>query len=252
MILAIRKRGVSDLILYDWLSDGEQLFIGRMALFHLLKGESDVLILLDEPETHFNDIWKRRIVDVIDDNLRDLANEVVITTHSSIALTDVFRIEVTLLHFLESEGRVLQLRTPTHTFGASISVIMREIFGAPESVGQRATEFLDLILMLAARPDDVHAIWASEHIDNTLIATQPFQNLIAYVQQLPHDYGEGMEFHHYLLRVLQNIKSYTQRTVNKEHVTVVDTLLALEDLIGEGYYQFEFRRRLRASRKRGE
>ena len=47
-----------------------------------------------------------------------------------------------LLHFAEREGRVLQLRTPIHTFGASPTVIMREVFGAPESVGQRATEFL--------------------------------------------------------------------------------------------------------------
>lgn len=252
VVLAIRKRGVADLMLYDWLSDGEQEFIGRMSLFHLLEGENDTLVLLDEPETHFNDVWKRRIVDVIDDSLRNTANEIVITTHSSLALTDVFRIEVTLLHFANEDGRVLHLRTPIHTFGASPTVIMREIFGAPESVGQRAAEYLDLILMLAAQPDDVHTIWTNEQINEELIQTESFQNLTNYVRQLPHDYGEGDEFNSYLLRVLKTMRAYTQRISGKDSVTVVDTLLALEDLIGEGFYQFEFRRRLRSLRAQDE
>jgi hypothetical protein len=52
----------------------------------------------------------------------------------------------------------------------------------------------------------------------------------------------------YLLRVLQNMKLYTQHNIARESVTVVDTLLLLEDIVGEGYYQFEFRRRLQALR----
>lgn len=149
VVLAIRKRGVSDLILYDWLSDGEQLFIGRMALFHLLQGESDVLVLLDEPETHFNDVWKRRIVDIIDDSLRGEANEIVITTHSSIALTDVFDSEITLL----KDGNVT--RPAIRTFGASPNEIMIYVFDAPESMGQRAMEYLDARLEHNWQPEEL-------------------------------------------------------------------------------------------------
>ncbi|HRE19020.1 MAG TPA: AAA family ATPase, partial [Rhodocyclaceae bacterium] len=50
---------------YEELSDGEQMLLGRMALFHLLQGQQDALLLLDEPETHFNDKWKREIIDII-------------------------------------------------------------------------------------------------------------------------------------------------------------------------------------------
>jgi hypothetical protein len=102
--------------------------------------------------------------------------------------------------------------------------------------------------MLVTQPDDVHAIWSNESIDNAIISTPPFQNLLTYVQQLPHDYGEGTELSSYLLRVLQNMKLYTQHNIARESVTVVDTLLLLEDIVGEGYYQFEFRRRLQALR----
>ena len=134
-------------MLYDWLSDGEQLSLGRMALFHLMEGEDDVLALLDEPETHFNDVWKRRIVDVIDDSLGNRHNEIVITTYSSIALTDVFKKEVTRLVFGVEAKKATRVENLIDTFGASPTVIMREIFGAPESVGQRAAEFLDLIFL---------------------------------------------------------------------------------------------------------
>lgn len=149
VVLAIRKRDVADLMLYDWLSDGEQLFIGRMTFFHLLQGESDILVLLDEPETHFNDVWKRRIVDIIDDNLRNEANEIVITTHSSIALTDVFDTEITLL----KDG--LATRPAIRTFGASPNEIMIYVFDAPESMGQRAMEYLDARLEHDWQPDEL-------------------------------------------------------------------------------------------------
>lgn len=135
--IALQKEGVEDLILYDWLSDGEQLFLGRMALFHLLQGVDDALMLLDEPETHFNDVWKRRIVDIIDDSMKERHSEVVISTHSSIALTDVFDTEITLL----KNG--VASKPAIRTFGASPSEIMVYVFNAPDSMGQRAMEFLD-------------------------------------------------------------------------------------------------------------
>src|SRR3989344_2742873 len=67
---------------YEELSDGEQMVLGRMALFHLLQGQQDALLLLDEPETHFNDKWKREIVDIIDDAIGHTSNDVLISTHS--------------------------------------------------------------------------------------------------------------------------------------------------------------------------
>ena len=87
------------MLLYDWLSDGERMFLGRIALFYLLKGQDNALLILDEPETHFNDIWKRRLVDILDGALGDLASDVIISTHSSIALTDVFAEEIGLESF---------------------------------------------------------------------------------------------------------------------------------------------------------
>jgi ABC-type transport system involved in cytochrome c biogenesis ATPase subunit len=69
--IMLRKIDHDDLLNFDDLSDGEQMVLCRMALFHLLEGQKDVLLLLDEPETHFNDKWKRDVVDIIDSAIGD-------------------------------------------------------------------------------------------------------------------------------------------------------------------------------------
>src|SRR4029450_4793829 len=126
-----RKADADDILLFDELSDGEQAYLGRMALFHLLEGESDALLLLDEPEVHFNDNWKREIVDIIDDVLKARANDVLIATHSSIALTDVFNDEIIL--FQKRDGRSVPIDISSTTFGADPSEVMIRLFGVPDS-----------------------------------------------------------------------------------------------------------------------
>jgi hypothetical protein len=139
--IAIRKADVDDILMFDELSDGEQVYLGRMALFHLLKDESDALLLLDEPEVHFNDKWKREIVDIIDGVLKDRANDVLIATHSSITLTDVFNDEIIL--FDKKEGHSVPREIRSTTFGADPSEVMIRLFGVPDSMGERALEWLD-------------------------------------------------------------------------------------------------------------
>lgn len=139
--IAVRKADVDDILLFDELSDGEQVYLGRMALFHLLEGESDALLLLDEPEVHFNDKWKREIVDIIDGVLKTRANDVLIATHSSITLTDVFNDEIIL--FDKKDGHSVPREIRSTTFGADPSEVMIRLFGVPDSMGERALEWLD-------------------------------------------------------------------------------------------------------------
>ncbi|RMH93272.1 MAG: hypothetical protein D6681_13720 [Calditrichaeota bacterium] len=138
--LVFRHRLVPDLMRANWLSDGERMFLGRIALFYLLQDMDDALLILDEPETHFNDVWKRQLVDILDRALKDQKIEVVISTHSSIALTEAFAQEIALL----KNGTLGRVTTPT--FGSDPSEIMINVFDAPDSIGERALEYLDTLL----------------------------------------------------------------------------------------------------------
>lgn len=126
---------------YEELSDGEQMVLGRMALFHLLEGQQDALLLLDEPETHFNDKWKREIVDIIDDAIRYTANDVLISTHSAIVLSDVFNNEIVMVQKTQDGSTVRSVDEPT--FATDPSALMMTVFGADDSIGKRAQEFIE-------------------------------------------------------------------------------------------------------------
>lgn len=139
---------------YEELSDGEQMVLGRMALFHLLQGQQDALLLLDEPETHFNDKWKREIVDIIDDAIGHTSNDVLISTHSAIVLSDVFNNEIVMVQKTQGGSTVRSVDEPT--FATDPSALMMTVFGAEDSIGKRAQEFIEGKLRQATgTPDEV-------------------------------------------------------------------------------------------------
>ncbi len=155
IFLTVRKRHTDDLLLYDWLSDGERVFLGRMALFHLLQGMSDALVLLDEPETHFNDIWKREIVSLIDAAIGGEPSDVVISTHSSITLSDASNREIELLRRVDGRTIADRIRDDVPTFGTDPGELIINVFEAPASIGKYSREQLD---------DYLRRTWTQENI----------------------------------------------------------------------------------------
>lgn len=151
---------------YEELSDGEQMFMGRMALFHLLSGRQDSLLLLDEPETHFNDLWKRDVVSVVDDALAHTTADVLIATHAALVLTDALKDELVVLERTSPEGDagpgesgIRTLDAQTHTFGATGDHPLRDVFGAPDTVGKRASRLLEVLIALAQFSPEVDDHW---------------------------------------------------------------------------------------------
>jgi len=120
-------------LLADDLSDGEFAFISRMALIYLLN-EKECLFLLDEPEVHFNDDWKRNLVDSIERALTQpekTDSEVILTTHASIVLTDAFSDEVILMTYAGQQ-------IPPRTLGGEPGELLQSVLGASQTVGKRA------------------------------------------------------------------------------------------------------------------
>ncbi len=129
--------------LFDWLSDGERSFLSRMALFALFRTD-DLLILLDEPEVHFNDVWKREIVHTLDQIMQGHASHALITTHSSITLTDVPSKDVIVLQRVDgaTTGADVVSERKFQTFGADPSDIMVHVFGTQSASGEHSRRFI--------------------------------------------------------------------------------------------------------------
>jgi ABC-type multidrug transport system ATPase subunit len=133
------------IVTYDQLSDGERMLLGRMGMLFLLRGQDGSLFLLDEPETHFNDVWKREIVEMLDMSLlNSTAANVVISTHTSIALTDAFAAEVTVLD--KTEDGITARSVTGGLFGTDPGEVNMNLFRADASIGRRSEELLDQLL----------------------------------------------------------------------------------------------------------
>jgi hypothetical protein len=127
---------MAPLLMFDWLSDGERSLIGRMCLLMLVR-DIDGLILLDEPEVHFNDYWKRRLLDFLDKVMHGQKSHVLITTHSSITLTDLLKKDIIALQRAGAFTR--DASNPTmSTFGGDPAEIMVQLFSSEYATGQRA------------------------------------------------------------------------------------------------------------------
>jgi predicted ATPase len=134
------NENIPGVFLLDWLSDGERAFLGRMALLAMLDMQ-DSLIILDEPEVHFNDYWKREVVRLLDGMMRSHSNHILITTHSSILLSDVTESQISV--FVKSPTGITEQRRPgIKTFGADPSEIMMVTFDTELSSGAKSEEDL--------------------------------------------------------------------------------------------------------------
>lgn len=133
-------------------SDGERLVLARWTLFHLLARQDDALLLLDEPETHFNDAWKREIVQMVDEAMGGDASQVLIATHSAIVLSDVFDDEVVLIR--KRDGHSIADVVADRTFATDPSALMMTVFGAEDSIGARAQQRIEAFMQAAAHKTD--------------------------------------------------------------------------------------------------
>jgi hypothetical protein len=130
--------------LLPWFSDGERNFLGRMCLFAILNAPN-ALIMLDEPEVHFNDYWKRELVFMIDTLMKESTGHVLLATHSSIVLSDASRENILILQ--RSGAYTSQWRLPPiQTFAADPGDIMMNIFGTAQAAGAQSVAYIQRVL----------------------------------------------------------------------------------------------------------
>lgn len=80
--IKLRKNDLSIDIAFEELSEGEQQLLTVLSLV-LFFGNSDCLMLLDEPDTHLNPNWQRDYIQLLNEfNLEDSNSHIFVATHS--------------------------------------------------------------------------------------------------------------------------------------------------------------------------
>jgi restriction system-associated AAA family ATPase len=145
-------------IKYKNLSDGEHQFnevIGSM----MLMDQPGCLLLMDEPDTHFNPKWRARFIDLLNKMAATKYNkkgkitgvrdqEVIITTHSPFAISDSYQDDV---YVFEKNEEGVEFKNPKiKTYGASISVILEHVFKNDHTIASISNKELDDIKAMAS------------------------------------------------------------------------------------------------------
>lgn len=126
----IKKNDQKKGILIKSFSDGEHQFLHTMGICLMLKNRS-TLLLLDEPETHFNPDWRSKFIHTLKKCLEfggwsNLMKDILITTHSPFIISDCKKERV---KWFQKEGMFSQIiPLDFETYGASIDYIHKRLF----------------------------------------------------------------------------------------------------------------------------
>lgn len=143
----IKKKNVEKPLLVKSLSDGEHQFLHSMGICLMLKDKS-ALLLLDEPETHFNPDWRSRFISILNDCLEkgegeNWARDILITSHSPFIISDCFPDKVIV--FKKGKQPINARDMKFNTFGTSVNIVIEEIFEKEESIPDYSLFKLDQI-----------------------------------------------------------------------------------------------------------
>ena len=132
----------------ETLSDGELGFIRRFSLILLMKELNEEknrsLLLLDEPETHFNESWKRHFIYLVEEALKNTYHDVFIVTHSAMLITDVKRDE--LYRFECINNKIKAYPVNINTFAAGVINIGQALFDLEADIGERSKNEINAAL----------------------------------------------------------------------------------------------------------
>lgn len=154
-----KKTGIDEPVMLKALSDGEHQLLHSLGLCMLFKN-TDSLFLLDEPETHFNPLWRSQFISHLKKCLPPIEtrftagisrcgdplasyhcpSEMLITTHTPFLISDSQPDKV--LVFKKEQGKVTVSNPEYNTFGASINKITMLTFGQTSTIGGQAADKL--------------------------------------------------------------------------------------------------------------
>jgi restriction system-associated AAA family ATPase len=147
-------------------SDGEHQFIHTMGICMMLK-ERRALLLLDEPETHFNPAWRAKFIKILKNSIAASApipikktttekieinvhpaidnldyyvqKDILLTSHSPFIISDCLPDNVIVFEKDDSGNitakKVSELDNTFNTYGTSVELILDKLFNYRQSIG---------------------------------------------------------------------------------------------------------------------
>lgn len=164
-----RSNKIFDRLLRE-LSDGEHQFLHTTAICLMLKSKR-TLLLLDEPETHFNPSWRAKFIKILNDSIEasqgkkeenesskkskvpenniHLRKDILLTSHSPFIISDCMPDNVMLFERNDDGAvtarKVSELDNAFNTYGTSVELILDKLFDYNQSIGDLSFSDIEAI-----------------------------------------------------------------------------------------------------------
>ena len=132
----VKKRNVNGELNFKELSEGEQQLLTVIGLLKFTRDEES-LILLDEPDTHLNPIWKWRYLQYLKDvvNTKKDATQIILNTHDPLVIGSLVKEQVRI--FSEYNGIITALPPDIDPKGLGVAgILTSEFFNLPAAMDE--------------------------------------------------------------------------------------------------------------------
>lgn len=141
--IKVKKKNVDGSITFKELSEGEQQLLTVLGLLKFTN-EEDSLILLDEPDTHLNPIWKWRYLEFIDKVVkRPKSTQIIINTHDPLVIGGLRKEEVRIFR-TDKDGQINIEEPEIDPRGLGVEgILTSDLFGLPTTIDEHTKNILD-------------------------------------------------------------------------------------------------------------
>jgi len=146
----VKKRDIDGEIGFKELSEGEQQLLTVMGLLKFTKDEES-LILLDEPDTHLNPLWKWKYLEYLKSVIPDKdSTQIILNTHDPLVIGSLRKEQVRM--FSESRGIVSTKQPDVDPKGLGVAgILTSELFMMPTTLDTETQKILDERNLLLAK-----------------------------------------------------------------------------------------------------
>lgn len=153
------KKEVDGEVTFKELSEGEQQLLTVLGLLKFTKDE-DSLILLDEPDTHLNPIWKWQYLEFLDNVVkRPATTQIIINTHDPLVIGSLRKEEVRIFRRDTITGKTVVEIPEFDPRGLGVDgILTSDLFGLPTTLDEITQSKLELrnTLLIKQRNQDLN------------------------------------------------------------------------------------------------
>lgn len=157
----VKKVNVNGEITFKELSEGEQQLLTVLGLLRFTK-EDESLILLDEPDTHLNPLWKWKYMNLLEEySGKDETSQILMTTHDPLVIGGLSKEEIRVfkssIAFDDKGKEYNKIETFEPDFdpkGLGVAgILTSELFGLPSTLDKETLELINKRNLLIAKRD---------------------------------------------------------------------------------------------------